>query len=234
MHTSLWDQRGSTQGYWESCQKCPPSCFPSFINIPGYWGGLTWLEANKCNSHLQKGQEGQSGVPQACQSDFGDGKDYRADCLESYHVRYTEQRGDQAQSTWFYARGRSWQTNLTSFFDKVTHLVDKGKPVVYVVFSKDFHTVSHSIFLGKLAGHDLDGWTYTLLDKKNCSGEWSPFGGLSQVEWQASTPYPFTPLTPPHFGPIIFNIFNNDLDKAITCILITFLDSTKLGENADG
>lgn len=46
------------------------------------------------------------------------------------------------------------------------------------------------------------------------------------------TPSPPSPL--PILGPIIFNIFNNDLDKAIKFILIKFLDKTKIGGNADG
>ncbi|KAF1618604.1 UNVERIFIED_CONTAM: putative RNA-directed DNA polymerase from transposon X-element, partial [Eudyptes robustus] len=48
-----------------------------------------------------------------------------------------------------FMKGRSCLTNLISFYDKVTHLVDEGKAVdvVYVDFSKAFATVSHSIFL---------------------------------------------------------------------------------------
>ena len=52
-------------------------------------------------------------------------------------------------------------TNLISFYDKMTHLVDEGKPVdvVYPNFSKAFDTVSHSILLEKLAAHGLEGHT---------------------------------------------------------------------------
>ena len=50
-------------------------------------------------------------------------------------------------------------TNLISFYDLVTCLVDEGKAVdvVYLDFSKAF--VSHSILLQKLAAHGLDRYT---------------------------------------------------------------------------
>ena len=45
-------------------------------------------------------------------------------------------------------KGRSCLTNLISFYDLVTRLVDEGKvaDVVYLDFSKTFDSVSHSIF----------------------------------------------------------------------------------------
>ena len=66
-----------------------------------------------------------------------------------------------------FVKGRSCLTNLISFYDWVTRLVDEGKAVdvVYLDFSKAFDTVSHSILLGKLAAHGLD--RYTLLWVRN-------------------------------------------------------------------
>ena len=58
-------------------------------------------------------------------------------------------------------KGRFCLTNLISFYDQVTHLVDEGKAVdvVYLDFCKAFNSVCHSIPLEKLAAHDLDKCT---------------------------------------------------------------------------
>ena len=60
-----------------------------------------------------------------------------------------------------FMNSRSCLTNLISFYDKVTRLVDEGQAVdvVYLDFSKAFDTVPHNILAEKLAVHGLDGCT---------------------------------------------------------------------------
>ena len=80
-----------------------------------------------------------------------------------------------------FMKGRLCLTNLISFYDWVTRLVDEGKAVdvVYLDFSKAFGMVSHSILLGKLAAHGLD--RYTLLWVRNWiegSAQWVVVNGV--------------------------------------------------------
>ncbi|KAF4787884.1 RNA-directed DNA polymerase from mobile element jockey-like protein [Turdus rufiventris] len=60
-----------------------------------------------------------------------------------------------------FVKGRSCLTNLFSFYDKMTHLVDEGTSVdvIYVDFSRALDTVSHSILMEKPASHGADGCT---------------------------------------------------------------------------
>ncbi|RMC13197.1 hypothetical protein DUI87_10731 [Hirundo rustica rustica] len=125
-----------------------------------------------------------------------------------------------------FKRRRSCLTNLTSFYDQMTRLVDAGRAVdvVYLDFSNAFDTVSHSTLLDKLAARGLDRstlcWVRNWLDGRaqrvvvnGAASSWgqSPVVSLRGLYWG-------------QFCSIFL------LTTCIESFMSKFADDTKLGE----
>ena len=125
--------------------------------------------------------------------------------------------------------GRSTLTNLLTYLETLTALVDEGHAVdvLYLDFAKAFDKVPHARLLAKCSGLGLGGkvlswvreWLTGRQQRVILNGKYSEWGDVVSGVPQGSV-----------HGPLLFVIFINDIDCAVEITgstIIKFADDTK-------
>ena len=116
-----------------------------------------------------------------------------------------------------FTKGRLYLTSVMAFCVEVMTSVDKERmtAVIYVDLYKAFDMVLHHILMSKLERDGFESWTIQWIKNwlSGCSQRAAVSGSVSR--WRSV------------LGPMLFNIFINEIDSEIECSLSEFIDDTR-------